>query len=300
MKTIYGLFILSMCGIATIHAQTEFDLFPLKKNLHYSYDYYSKQSVTQSLITWTNAVDSGMVDYIVGDSLRENDTTVIWSVMEIKNLHRWSVQPQDTSYNIHDTTFLSLSENTGTSHALRINGIVWSSNTSEDIYRYDSSEHREIRHDWSTGAYPLYVTTGTDSLAFRDGLGMSYKLSKWNTQEGLMGDGEAGYTVAQLRNSPVTHADVAADVIAGFQLKQNFPNPFNPETTIEFELPSASFTTVTIYDILGRKAAVLLAERLEKGSHSCVWNASRYPSGVYFYCLHSGTFRLTKKLLLQK
>jgi photosystem II stability/assembly factor-like uncharacterized protein len=93
-----------------------------------------------------------------------------------------------------------------------------------------------------------------------------------------------------------TRIDVPQSTI----LKQCFPNPFNPTTTISFTLAKSSFTTLTIYDILGRRVATLLGKILPAGNYSTVWNAGEFSSGVYFYCLRSGDFGETKKLLLQK
>jgi hypothetical protein len=85
-----------------------------------------------------------------------------------------------------------------------------------------------------------------------------------------------------------------------FSLYQNYPNPFNPITKIEFELSATSFTALEIFDLLGRKITSLVTEGLHSGHHTKLWNASEYPSGVYFYRLQSGGFSETKKLILQK
>jgi len=83
-------------------------------------------------------------------------------------------------------------------------------------------------------------------------------------------------------------------------LKQNYPNPFNPTTKIEFILPIASFTTLKIFDVLGREVITLLADKLQAGQYSQEWNASNYSSGVYLYTLQSDNYKETKKLLLYK
>jgi hypothetical protein len=85
-----------------------------------------------------------------------------------------------------------------------------------------------------------------------------------------------------------------------FQLFQNYPNPFNPATKIDFETPITSFTTLKIFDILGRELATLVSENLKAGYHTRTWNASSYSSGVYLCSLQSGKYSQTKKLLLQK
>jgi Secretion system C-terminal sorting domain/FG-GAP repeat/FG-GAP-like repeat len=85
-----------------------------------------------------------------------------------------------------------------------------------------------------------------------------------------------------------------------FELYQNYPNPFNPTTTISFSLPKSSFTTLKIYDLLGREITTLINAELMAGHYSKTWQANSFSSGVYFYSLRSGGFVETKKLLLQK
>lgn len=89
-------------------------------------------------------------------------------------------------------------------------------------------------------------------------------------------------------------------VPAKFDLMQNYPNPFNPTTVIAYQLPTSSFVTLTIFDVLGRKVRTLVNERQDDGNHAVQLDASKLPSGVYFYRLHAGTFTETKKLTVLK
>lgn len=85
-----------------------------------------------------------------------------------------------------------------------------------------------------------------------------------------------------------------------YSLLQNFPNPFNPTTSITFALPSSQMTTLKVYDVLGKEVAVLVNERKDAGSYTVPFTADRLPSGVYFYQLRSGRYVETKKMLLLK
>jgi hypothetical protein len=85
---------------------------------------------------------------------------------------------------------------------------------------------------------------------------------------------------------------------ASFALNQNFPNPFNPSTTISFALPARSHVTLDIFDLMGRHVASILSEELSAGLHSRQWNAAGFPSGMYFYRLQAGAYTETKRLLL--
>jgi len=84
----------------------------------------------------------------------------------------------------------------------------------------------------------------------------------------------------------------------GFALEQNYPNPFNPSTVIRYHLSVISNVKLSIYDILGKEIAVLVAGKQNTGTHQAQWNAENLPSGVYFYRLQAGSFVETKKLVL--
>lgn len=86
-----------------------------------------------------------------------------------------------------------------------------------------------------------------------------------------------------------------------FSLDQNFPNPFNPSTSINFSLAARSAVTLKVYDMLGREVATLVNnEEIAAGSHSVSFDASKLTSGVYIYSLKAGNFSESKKLTLLK
>jgi photosystem II stability/assembly factor-like uncharacterized protein len=85
-----------------------------------------------------------------------------------------------------------------------------------------------------------------------------------------------------------------------FALYQNYPDPFNPVTTIRYDLPAQARVSLKLYDILGREVATLVDENQNAGSWIVRWDASNYASGVYFYRITAGTFTGVKKLLLIK
>lgn len=87
---------------------------------------------------------------------------------------------------------------------------------------------------------------------------------------------------------------------SSFALEQNFPNPFNPKTTIRFQIPDNAYVTLKIYDMLGNDIATLVNDKLEANVYEVQWDASRNSSGVYFYKLTAGNFVETKKMILVK
>ena len=83
-------------------------------------------------------------------------------------------------------------------------------------------------------------------------------------------------------------------------LDQNYPNPFNPTTTIGFTLSAPVYTSLVIYDLLGRTTATLVNASLPAGRHEVAWNAQSQPAGVYFYRLYAGREAVTRQLILLK
>ena len=91
-----------------------------------------------------------------------------------------------------------------------------------------------------------------------------------------------------------------SEIPNNYDLWQNYPNPFNPTTNIIFHLPKSGNVTIKIFDITGKLVSELLNSELEAGSHNIDWNASDYPSGVYFYKITAGNFTSVKKMMLVK
>ena len=85
-----------------------------------------------------------------------------------------------------------------------------------------------------------------------------------------------------------------------FLLCQNFPNPFNPTTTIRFNLANSTYVTLKMFDVLGRELRTLAAGNLNPGMHEFIFNASGLPSGIYFYQIHTKQFTATKAMVLAK
>ena len=90
-----------------------------------------------------------------------------------------------------------------------------------------------------------------------------------------------------------------------FTLYQNFPNPFNPETTLHYDLSEDSFVNITVYDILGNMVRNLVNTDHSSGYKSVRWDATDnlrkpVPAGLYFYSIEIKNFRKTKKMILLK
>ncbi len=99
--------------------------------------------------------------------------------------------------------------------------------------------------------------------------------------------------------TPSRSTDVV-QIPAEYAAEENFPNPFNPSTSIQFSLPRPEFVSLKVFDVVGREVTTLVSQYLSAGAHSAIWNADNSASGVYYYRLQAGAFTVTRKLMLIK
>lgn len=98
----------------------------------------------------------------------------------------------------------------------------------------------------------------------------------------------------------VASATPNAGLAGSYALAQNFPNPFNGQTSFTFSIPSDELVSLKVFDLLGRDVATVISKNLEAGVHTVNWNAEGLASGVYMYKLTAGSFAETKKLVFMK
>ena len=89
-------------------------------------------------------------------------------------------------------------------------------------------------------------------------------------------------------------------VPTNYTLRQNFPNPFNPNTVIEFNLPKAANVKIEVYNLVGQKIETLLNKSMPAGYHEVEFNPRNLASGIYFYRIEAGEFQDVKKMILLK
>jgi photosystem II stability/assembly factor-like uncharacterized protein len=94
--------------------------------------------------------------------------------------------------------------------------------------------------------------------------------------------------------------DVQDGLPAQFALQQNFPNPFNPSTTIRYDILQSGHVSLVLCDLLGRRVDVLVDQVQQAGQYSVPFDAAQLSAGVYLYTLRTGTFIATRKLVLIK
>ncbi len=119
-----------------------------------------------------------------------------------------------------------------------------------------------------------------------------------------------GYDPITLNNIPpgATNVDFVftnvkkrtSNIPKSFSLSQNFPNPFNPTTNINYDIPNSTFVNITVYNELGQKVITLVNKEQKAGKYVVSFNASNLSSGVYFYRLKTNNFVQIKKMILLK
>ena len=85
-----------------------------------------------------------------------------------------------------------------------------------------------------------------------------------------------------------------------YSIKQNFPNPFNPSTNMQFSLPKSSFVTLKVYDNIGQEVALLINQNMSSGNYEYKFDAGTLGSGIYYYRISANGFTETKKMILIK
>jgi hypothetical protein len=107
-------------------------------------------------------------------------------------------------------------------------------------------------------------------------------------------------TVGQFPEGVASVENISGVTPSNYSLEQNFPNPFNPSTTINFTIPNSEFVTLKVFNILGSEVATLVNENLSAGAYKYNFDAQNLASGVYLYELTAGNFREIKKMNLLK
>ena len=95
-------------------------------------------------------------------------------------------------------------------------------------------------------------------------------------------------------------SEVKSEQIKTYELGNNYPNPFNPNTTISYQVPGKVKVVIKIFDILGKEIATLVDEEQEAGKYKVNFNGGKFASGVYVYRMTAGEFMMSKKMILVK
>lgn len=278
-----------------------YDYFPLnyseKKVYNYYEEYHSYYHYPYDTLGWEDDyyLNSGKISYVILDSTFTNDTTIAWLIRETLDYStiKWELDSnfnRDTTYSTTlDSTEYFLYEYTNGLHKVSTEMNIL--NLEGEIYRFsnenlDSINYRIPDNNGYLADHTLRRNIGLCRIYCNYGFSGNF------SYHGYLKDVEL---IDSLSTSVIDE-----NIITKFYLSQNFPNPFNPTTTIKFGIPKSANVTLKIYDITGSLVRTLLNENISRGIYSVKFNAENIASGVYFYRLTVGNFSKTKKFLYLK
>jgi photosystem II stability/assembly factor-like uncharacterized protein len=182
-------------------------------------------------------------------------------------------------------------------------GLNWSLVCTGMSYHFSNIFFTDILTGWYNNSGEIYRSTNGGIQWQYQGGSFSGSLNKLffiNSQTGWAAGFNGNILKTTSGGEPVAIINYNNNFPEKFSLSQNYPNPFNPATKIRFQISRSVFTKLTVFDILGREVSTLVNEQLNPGTYEVDWDASAYPSGVYFYRLETGTFNQTLKMVLIK
>ena len=168
----------------------------------------------------------------------------------------------------------------------------WNTATEINNYGYEVQKSRVQNSGWI-------------KIGFVNGSGNSSKSKDYSFTESNLQLGKYYYRLKQIDNdggfaySNTIEVDVTSE-ITEFALQQNYPNPWNPTTTINYSLAKEGNVKLSVYNTLGSKVAIIVNEYKPAGNYSIQFNGSNLASGIYLYRLESGNYSTAKKFILMK
>lgn len=143
------------------------------------------------------------------------------------------------------------------------------------------------------------------SIGFVNGNGTTSLPHSYSFVDKNIFSGTSLYRLKQIdRSGEFSYSDIVSVNVqsapAAFSLNQNFPNPFNPTTTIIFSLPQEELVTLKVFDILGNEISTLVNEKLSAGTHTQLFSPENLSSGIYFLSMKAGKFSSVKKMIFSK
>lgn len=160
------------------------------------------------------------------------------------------------------------------------------------VFRASYPTSQGTSHPVAAGTYTYIITYKLNPAWVTDNMHTIAFVQEDNSKE--------IYNVGGIYTPPTAIAPISTEIPRGFSVSQNYPNPFNPRTTIEFSLPKEDYTTLKIFNSLGKEVGTYHSGMTKAGKYKIVIDASEWTSGLYFYQIQSGSFTETKRMMLVK
>jgi hypothetical protein len=166
--------------------------------------------------------------------------------------------------------------------------------------------YRKITYTYDTNNNMIeYLSQGWDGSNWVNSWWLTYTYDGNNNRIKELGQTWDGYSwVNEVKSIysyiPITGIEQLTDGVKTYSLSNNYPNPFNPATSIQFTISSKQFVSLKVYDVLGNEIATLVNEEKSIGSYQIEFDATILSSGVYFYRIQAGSFVESKKMVIIK
>ena len=293
--------ILSALGF-NVPPQTKFELKPDSTGFGFYSDYIESGIVSSGIsngsINFYNE-NAGAGEFAISWTNPAQYNSIGFSFVPIKDLSYLAANnfylgfwvKSDNPFVKFDIRFVDTKENE-TDHPWRMS------------YTLDNSKNA-LDGNWNFVKIPLssFTETGSWDNAWYEPVGLfdwkAVQLFEIVDEHGVLFSTELMFDDIKIYDPNSTEVD-DDHLSFNYELYQNFPNPFNPVSTIIFEIPEEAQVDLRVYDLLGKEIAMLADDVFESGKHEIKFEAADFSSGVYFYTLTSGGFIDSKKMLLIK
>lgn len=165
------------------------------------------------------------------------------------------------------------------------------------VYRVDAGSSPNTVEEMEN-PYNLIAVTGETS--YTDVAAPPSEESHWYFVTAVSRNNVESVPTSAVEGGIVVSNEKTSEIPEQILLQQNYPNPFNPVTKIQFQLPESGFTSLKVYDMLGRQVAELVNQNMLAGEHTVNFDASKLSSGIYIYQLRIGDVSLNRKMTLIK
>ena len=256
----------------------------LNATLVFHYFTSELNGLTESTLSLFKSTDGGTNWTNEGGTVNTTAHTVTLS--GINSFSRWTLGSTSSPLPVELTSFTaSVKGNTVT--------LNWQTATEVNNYGFEvqRSENRNGSSDWK-------------KIGFVEGNGNSNSPNEYSFTDKPTLGGKFQYRLKQIDNDGSFEysdiAEVSLNKVTEYKLNQNYPNPFNPSTKLEYSIPSESFVSLKVYDILGNEVATLVNEQQQAGVYRTDFNAANLPSGLYFARITANNFTQVVKMTLLK
>ncbi len=149
-----------------------------------------------------------------------------------------------------------------------------------------------------------YQNNKWKNIGFVKGKGTTSEISKYSFIDKNINQNFIKYRVKQTdfdgSSTYSNEVEINTNYVSKYELSRNFPNPFNPSTTISYTIPQNGYVVLNVYNPLGQKVSELVNKEVHAGSYKVTWHAQNEPSGIYFYKISVNNFSQVKKMVFLK